>query len=249
VTAVSTVNCGSQLFPVHLVLTVYIPVVLGRCYMSLGRLLMSLNIFLCQMAFGQAGQATPLVNLGMLEGTKVSASSVNGDRKVDDQYYGALNLFDGGENQINNINYTSWLTDNEPRHWVKLQFEAPVEVYSIMLELPGKASGTPVKPVLNTTLPTGAAQCITSLTPTPRPTEFAVDLTTQRSGMTITRKMPSVEITGFRLYYPLEKPSQNITSVTVVFPGPSILEVSELEVMGVPSKPGPLRANKADGRK
>jgi hypothetical protein len=208
------------------------------------RLLILLNVLSSLLALTQTGTQTSAANLGMLEGTKISASSVNGNRGVDDPYYGALNLFDGGEHRISNINYTSWLTDNEARHWVKLQFEAPVEVDSIMIEVPGKPSA-----ILNPAPPFGVYQCATSMVPTPRPTEFAVDLTVEQSGAKITRKLQSVEVTGFRLYYPLEKPVRNVTEVTVVFPGPSMLEVSELEVMGVPRKPGTLRIKKADGSK
>ena len=212
--------------------------------MILRRLLILLNILPSLSALAQTGTRAPAVNLGMLEGTKISASSVNGNRGVDDPYYGALNLFDGGEHRINNINYTSWLTDNEPRHWVKLEFEAPVEVDSIMIEVPGKAFA-----ILNPAPPIGIYQCATAMTPAPRPTEFAVDLTVEQSGAKITSKLRSVEVTGFRLYYPLEKSVQNVMEVTVVFPGPSMVEVSELEVMGVPSKPGTLRTKKPDESK
>jgi len=178
------------------------------------------------------------VNLGMLEGTKISASSVNGNREIDNPYYGAFNLFDGGENRINNLNYTSWLTDSEPRHWVKLQFDSPMEVDSIMLELPGKAEVMESNPMPTPVPMQKACSCKTSLAASPRPTEFAVDLTTEHYGTIFTRKLPSIEVTGFRLYYPLKEPVQNVTEVSVVFPGPSILEVLELEVMGVSGKPG-----------
>jgi len=204
--------------------------------MGLGRSLILISISLCQIASPRSSKPKSLANLGMLEGTKISASSVNGNREIDNPYYGAFNLFDGGENRINNLNYTSWLTDSESRHWVKLQFDAPMEVDSIMLELPGKAEVMGSNP---TPMPApNAYSCATFAAASPRPTEFAVDLTTRRDGTIFTHKLPSIEVTGFRLYYPLEEPAQNVTEVTVVFPGPSSLEVSELEVMGVSSKPG-----------
>jgi len=37
-----------------------------------------------------------LVNLGRLANARVSASSVNGSRPLDNQFYGVRNLFDGG---------------------------------------------------------------------------------------------------------------------------------------------------------
>jgi hypothetical protein len=201
--------------------------------MKPARLLVLFSVFISQTAFSGSSKLKVLVNLGMLEGTKITASSVNGARAVDDAYYGALNLFDGGENRINNLNYTTWLTDTEPRHWLRLQFDVPMEVDSIMLEVPGKAEARE-----SNAIPTaGNYACRTSMI-TPRPTEFALDLTTEVDGTIATRKLPSVEITGFRLYYPLEKPVQNVTELTVVFPGPSMIEVSELEVMGVSGKSG-----------
>jgi hypothetical protein len=45
-------------------------------------------------------------------------------------------------------------------------------------------------------------------------------------------KLPSILLNGFRAYYPLEKPLEGVVSVTLVFPGPSTVEVSEVEVTG-----------------
>jgi hypothetical protein len=198
------------------------------------------SVFVSQTVFSDSSHPKALVNLGMLEGTKISASSVNGARPVDDPFYGALNLFDGGENRINNLNYTTWLTDNEPRHWVKLHFDAPMEVDSIMLEVPGKADVSDPNPMPNVIPAAGVYACRTGAALSRRPTEFAVDLTTEHDGTISIRKLPSLEVTGFRLYYPLEKPVQNIIELTVVFPGASSIEVSELEVIGVSAKPGEI---------
>ena len=198
------------------------------------------GVFVSQAVFSDSSNPQALVNLGMLEGTRISASSVNGARAVDDPYYGALNLFDGGENRINNLNYTTWLTDNESRHWVKLHFDAPMEVDSIMLEVPGRDNVMDPNPMPNAMPTAGAYACRTGAALAPRPTEFAIDFITEENRITATRKLPSVEITGFRLYYPLKKAVQNVTEVTVVFPGPSMIEISELEVMGVSGKTGEL---------
>ena len=202
------------------------------------------GVFVSQAVFSESSKPQALVNLGMLEGTKISASSVNGGRAVDDPYYGALNLFDGGENRINNLNYTTWLTDNESRHWVKLHFDAPMEVDSIMLEVPGRANVMDPNPMSNAMPAAGAYACRTGVALAARPTEFAIDFITEVNGTTATRKLPSVEITGFRLYYPLKRPVQNVTEVTVVFPGPSMIEISELEVMGVSGKPAEVPRSK-----
>jgi hypothetical protein len=39
-------------------------------------------------------------------------------------------------------------------------------------------------------------------------------------------------LSGFRAYYPLEKPLEGVVGLTLAFPGPSMVEVSEIEVMG-----------------
>ena len=51
------------------------------------------------------GTAHP-INLCRTSLVSVAASSVNGSRPLNNIYYGIRNAFDGGENLINNINYT-----------------------------------------------------------------------------------------------------------------------------------------------
>jgi hypothetical protein len=48
-------------------------------------------------------------------------------------------------------------------------------------------------------------------------------------------KLRSIWLTGFRSYYPLEKPLTSVVELSLVFPGPSYVEVTELEVMGWPT--------------
>ena len=79
-------------------------------------------------------QTSELVNVAKLSDTLVNASSVNAGRELDNVFYGVLNLFDGGENFVNNINYTYWLSDSETRHWVKLRFKKPLLVIQITVE-------------------------------------------------------------------------------------------------------------------
>lgn len=61
-----------------------------------------------------------LIDVGRLNTTHIIASSVNGNRPLDNEYYGVLNLFDNGKNQ-----YSSWLTDQEQRHWIQFTFDKP----------------------------------------------------------------------------------------------------------------------------
>ena len=64
--------------------------------------------------------------------TRVTALSVNGGRPLTNKYYGILNAFDGGENWINNINYSYWLSGGGSV--VDIYFDAPVSVTSIFTE-------------------------------------------------------------------------------------------------------------------
>ncbi len=159
-----------------------------------------------------------LVNVAKLGDTFVDASSVNAGRELDNVFYGVLNLFDGGDNIVNNINYTYWLTDSATRHWVKLRFRAAVEVHSILVEF-------------------NAAQAFPAERPRPsrRPEGFALDVVRLIGGSEQIEKLPSVNVDGFRVIYPLDAVLSDVTELMFVFPGPSMTEVAEIEVMGVPS--------------
>ncbi len=79
------------------------------------------------------GKAHP-INLGRTSLASVSASSVNGSRTFDNQYYGVRNAFDGGDNWINKINYTYWLASGDLGNWVEVHFDKPVTVKYILVE-------------------------------------------------------------------------------------------------------------------
>ena len=129
-----------------------------------------------------------------------------------------LNLFDGGHNVVNNINYTHWLSDSATRHWLKLRFNGPVEIHSILLEF-------------------GAAAVIgeTERHRPYRPEGFALDVARLTNDRLTLEKLPSFKVDGFRVIYPLNEPLANVIELLVVFPGPSIVEVAEVEVLGIPS--------------
>ncbi len=178
-------------------------------------------------------QAHPsgIVNLGTLQNTAVDASSVNGSRTLDNRFYGVANLFDGGQHVIQGINYTSWLTDSAPRHWLKMSFESPMETHSVMIEFNAAAWGTAI-PGVSPGLNLPAASTVAR-----RPREFALDLTTIDNGRRLTKRLPSVSVDGFRTFYPLEAPVEHAVEIVIVFPGPSMVEVGELEVLGKASLP------------
>jgi hypothetical protein len=174
----------------------------------------------------QSRDAQQRVNLGRLESSTVSVSSVNGKREQNNPYYGARNLVDGGRNLIDGTNYTTWLSDQDASHWIRLEFRNPVDIQSIMLEL--------------TALSSRSTNIISELEPTTtrstnphRPQEVALDIVYgDRDGRQRVEKQPSIMLGGFRAYYPLEKPLEGVVGLTLVFPGPSMIEVSEIEVMG-----------------
>ena len=168
------------------------------------------------LALSPSGRAQELVNVGKLSDTFVDASSVNAGRTLDNVFYGVLNLFDGGDNIVNNINYTYWLSDSATRHWVKLRFGAPVEIRSILAEFNAAESSPDVQRL--------------------RPEGFALDITRLTNDRERTEKLPSVKVDGFRIFYPLKEPLADVVGLLVVFPGPSMIEVAELEVMGLPSR-------------
>lgn len=79
------------------------------------------------------GTAHP-VNLGRTSLARVSASSVNGDRSLANEYYGVLNAFDDGTNWVGSINYTYWLSGGEERPHIEVVFDHLVSVTSIVVE-------------------------------------------------------------------------------------------------------------------
>jgi len=174
----------------------------------------------------QSREAAQSVNLGRLESTRVSVSSVNGKREQNNPYYGAQNLVDGGRHLIDGINYTTWLSDQDASHWIRLEFRNPVDIKSIMFELTALDS-RPLNVI-------SAVDPATTRSSNPRrPEEIALDVVyADRDGRKRTDKLPSILSSGFRSYYPLEKPLEAVVGLTLVFPGPSMVEVSEIEVIG-----------------
>lgn len=80
-----------------------------------------------------SGTAHP-TNLGRTSLARVTASSVNGRRAMDNIYHGIVNAFDGGDNWHNGINYTSWLADYGGSPWADVYFDVPVSLTSIVVE-------------------------------------------------------------------------------------------------------------------
>ena len=75
----------------------------------------------------------PAQNLARLGSTAVCASGVNGGRPLDDGFYGVWNLFDGGQNIINDINYDYWLPGTPSQPWVYVRLPSPAVVREVAL--------------------------------------------------------------------------------------------------------------------
>ena len=121
--------------------------------------------------------------------------------QLDNVFYGVLNLFDGGHNVVNNINYTYWLSDSATRYWVKLRFRAPVEVRSILAEFNAAESPREDRKL-----------------PTRRPEGFALGVTRLTGGRERSEKLPSVNVDAFRVFYPLKVPLREVVELLVAFP-------------------------------
>jgi hypothetical protein len=146
-----------------------------------------------------------LIDISRLKITHVSASSVNGNRPLDDEYYGVLNLFDDGTNIINNINYTSWFSDRQSRHWIKFSFDQPVEVCSVLIETNKEHS----------------------------PGEFALEFSQiLYESKRRLKYFPAMPIKGFITTYELPNSIGDVSEMTIIFPGPDMIEVSEIKVLG-----------------
>lgn len=147
-----------------------------------------------------------LIDLARLSITHASASSVNGDRELDNEYYGVLNLFDRGENVIRRINYTTWLTDAQTTHWVNLRFDSPVTVHAVIIETTGEN----------------------------RPTEYAIECTQVHHDQRVMREFESVKLRGFKVVQKFVEPLPGVDEIRIIFPGPGKIEVAEIKVLGRP---------------
>ena len=161
------------------------------------------NLIYCEEKHPSLNQK--LIDLSRLSITHVTASSINGDRPLDNEYYGILNVFDDGNNYIKGINYNYWLSDTESQHWIKLSFDKPVLVNSVIVETTGQR----------------------------RPKEYSLDFNqvSAESKNTI-RYFESIPIKGLRTVYELKNPITNVSEIQINFPGPEAIEISEIRVFG-----------------
>ncbi|MCK4752718.1 MAG: hypothetical protein KAS75_04665 [Planctomycetes bacterium] len=153
---------------------------------------------------GSAASAA-LIDISRLSITRVSASSINGNGVPTNRHHGVLNLFDDGSNFINNTNYTCWLSQPGARHWIKLSFLKLVTVHSVFVETTNQR----------------------------KPEEYGLELSRVTNiRRHIVKDYDSIPIKGFRTTYKLPEPVSDVNEIMIIFPGPGIVEVSEIKVMG-----------------
>ena len=146
-----------------------------------------------------------ILDISRLAMTHVTASSVNGDRSLTNEYYGVLNLFDNGTNIINGIRYDYWLSNRDSQHWINFSFDRPVLINSVIVETTGRR----------------------------RPKEFALEFNQiSDNSKTTTKYIESVLTKGLRTKYNLKTPIMNISEIKITFPGPDMIEVSEIRILG-----------------
>ncbi len=170
-------------------------------------------VFLILLGLSNLLYSDNIINLGRTSISRVYASSVNGNRSMANKFYGVRNLFDKGNNYINKLNYTSWLTDSESKHWVKLKFTENAEVHKVLVEV-GNVSDKYSKQ-------------------SRIPNEFVLKIEYLNDDKNIISKtLDSISIKKFITTYSLPEPIKNVKSVTILFFGERIIEVHEIQVLG-----------------
>ena len=162
--------------------------------------LLSLSVSLqAQMPFEE------WVNLARTSLATASVSSVNGNRSALNRYYGAANLFDGGSNPINHLNYDYWLSDVEPKpHWVEVVFSKKVDIHALKIEV-GE-----------------------TLQPTSFQMEVVIEGLVQNNG----KPFGPFKISENSAYYALPEPLENVKQIRLLFDAPQNISIAEIELLG-----------------
>lgn len=105
-------------------------------------------------------------NLGRLSIARVYASAVNGDRAIDDHFYGAHRAFDAGSYRFRGIAYTYWLSGGAPQ-WLRVGFRKPVTVDRIELDVGTKfgSSRFPVSTLVRVSIEPGGVSAVLENSP------------------------------------------------------------------------------------
>lgn len=145
------------------------------------------------------------VNLGRL--SIASVYDVSRSRPTDHPYYGALNLFDGGSNWINNLNYHYWNAGGRA-NGVRVRFSVPVEVKTIVIEL------TRNKRLTGEHLPT------------------AYTLHTKTALTALFLAHPSHELTNGNNTHSFPESIKTVRELMFTFMGSDSFQVDEIQILG-----------------
>lgn len=101
--------------------------------------------------------------------------------------------------------YSSWVTDPAAEHWITFVFDEPVEVSTVVLEASGDN----------------------------RPKDFSLEVVSFSVDSEQTPEyFKSIPVSGSVTTYQFKKPVKNIGQLTIKFPGPNMIEISEIRILG-----------------
>jgi len=145
------------------------------------------------------------VNLARTNLATASVSSVNGNRSALNRYYGAANLFDGGNNPINHINYDYWLSEADPKpHWVEVVFSKIVDIHALKIE------------VRETLQPTSFQMVV------------VIEGFVQNNG----EPLGPFKLSENSAYYALPEPLEKVKQIRLLFDAPQNISLAEIEILG-----------------
>lgn len=167
--------------------------------------LLAIFLFLCLFQTKAQMPFEEWVNLARTNLATASVSSVNGDRSALNRYYGAANLFDGGSNPIQHINYDYWLSDAMPNpHWVELAFEKAVEIHALKIEVRERL----------------------------RPLSFQMLVVKEEDASSQEELLGPILIAEKSAYYALPQPLGQVRKIRLLFEGTGEVSVAEIELLG-----------------
>lgn len=167
-----------------------------------------LLMLLACCCFTAAQDQLHLVNVGRLCNASVYASGVNGGGDDDNPFYGARNAFDGDQNIVNGIHYSSWMSGKKS-DWVRLRFQqytGPLTVEAI-------------------TVRTGDSQYL--------PDTMQVTIVFEDGQQ---QQSPVVNMTHPVTTYNLPTPAKNVSVMRIDFQAKTLFQVDEIQVLGQPSQ-------------
>jgi len=167
-----------------------------------------LSMLLGCCCFTAAQNQPRTVNVGRLCSASVYANGVNGSGDDDNPFYGPANAFDGGQNLVKGIHYSSWMSGHKS-DWIRIRFQqytGPVSVEAI------KVRAEDVQYVAD-----------------------AMQVTVVLEGGQ-QQQFPVVKMTHPITTYNLPAPARNVAIVRIDFRARVLFQIDEIQVLGQPSQ-------------